>query len=220
MTNHLRISQDELYRQARLVINRKIDYWAEKDKPALFTAFKVFQQLAAENYGKAYYPLAVLYEGKRDIQEGQNRMLHFSQLAFDWCNANQANQDAELWGDLGEMYLYGHGVEENLEQSAYWFRKAAEHGYAEAQNNLAHSYSFGIGVPRDDKEAVKWYRLAAEQGHAIAQSNLGFLFENGNGVPRNYDEANKWHRLAAAQDDADVHEALGKLGLYSYMLKT
>ena len=71
---------------------------------------------------------------------------HYGKLAFDWCYANRANQDAELWGDLGEMYLHGHGVEENMDQGVFWHRKAAEHGYAESQFQLGDMYRFGIAV--------------------------------------------------------------------------
>ncbi len=175
MTELVHVSQHERYCQARLIFNQKIDYWNEIDKPALFEAFKIFKQLADEHYGKSYYPLSVLYDAERDAEEGKERTRYFEQLAFTWCYANQSNHDAELWGDLGDMYLHGCGVEENHEQSAFWYHKAAEHGYAEAQHNLSHSYTFGIGVPQSDKEAEKWCRLAADQGHVCAQFNLAHM---------------------------------------------
>jgi uncharacterized protein len=101
----LRKDNDALYRQARMVVSQgfEIDRWNEKDNPAISSAFKIFQQLSAENYCKAYWPLSILYRGKRDIEEDQDRAQHFAQMAFDWCFANQANQDAELWRDLGNM---------------------------------------------------------------------------------------------------------------------
>jgi TPR repeat protein len=48
----------------------------------------------------------------------------------------------------------------------YWYQKAADQGYAEAQSILGVVYAFGKGVLKDDKQAVYWYQKAAEQGLA------------------------------------------------------
>jgi hypothetical protein len=39
--------------------------------------------------------------------------------------------------------------------------KAAEQGYAPAQNNLGLEYEDGMAVPQDYDEAVKWFRKSA-----------------------------------------------------------
>jgi TPR repeat protein len=39
--------------------------------------------------------------------------------------------------------------------------KAAEQGYAPAQNNLGLEYEDGRAVPQDYDEAVKWFRKSA-----------------------------------------------------------
>ena len=44
-----------------------------------------------------------------------------------------------------------------------WYRKAAEQGYASAQNNLGLMYRNGEGVPQDYVEAHKWFNLAASR---------------------------------------------------------
>ena len=62
-----------------------------------------------------------------------------------------------------------------------WCRKAAERGFAEAQNNLGLMYVLGRGVTQDDVEAVKWFRRAADQGYAAAQYNLDALRRQGRG---------------------------------------
>ena len=38
--------------------------------------------------------------------------------------------------NLGKMYANGRRVEQDDEQAVFWYRKAAEQGYAEAQENL------------------------------------------------------------------------------------
>src|ERR1700728_341374 len=47
-----------------------------------------------------------------------------------------------------------------------FYRVAAEHGDAKAQNSLGGMYYNGRGVTQDYEEAAKWYRLAAAQGSA------------------------------------------------------
>ena len=79
------------------------------------------------------------------------------------------------------------------------YRRAAERGYARAQNDLGARYAKGRGVPEDQEEAVKWFRLAAEQGYARARNNLGVRYARGRGVPKNQGEAAKWYLRAAEQ---------------------
>ena len=65
-----------------------------------------------------------------------------------------------------------------------WYRKAAERGFAEAQNNLGVMYVLGRGVTKDDAEAVKWFRKAAKQGYGPALNNLGEMRRQGRGVAK------------------------------------
>ena len=63
------------------------------------------------------------------------------------------------------MYHGGYGVPQDYAQAAFWCRKAAEQGFAPAQNNLGALYHHGHGVPQDDTQAVFWCRKAVEQGY-------------------------------------------------------
>ena len=63
-------------------------------------------------------------------------------------------------------------AQHNYEKAAFWYRKAAEQGHADAQNNLAARYATGTGVTKDLAEALKWYRAAAAQGHPTAGHTL------------------------------------------------
>ena len=60
-------------------------------------------------------------------------------------------------------------------EAAKWFKRAAEQGYALAQNNLAYCYEKGEGVSRDLMEAAKWYKKAAAQGDLEAVKKLSFI---------------------------------------------
>jgi hypothetical protein len=57
----------------------------------------------------------------------------------------------------------GNGVEKDMQRALMWCRKAAEEGYAHAQQNLAGMYMNGSGVERDLNQAAKWLQKAARQ---------------------------------------------------------
>ena len=126
--------------------------------------------------------------------------------------ANGGNAHAQF--ALGVMYYEGEGVPKDYSQAENWYRKAAEQGFAPAQNNLGLMYDNGSypQVPIDHSEAEIWYRKAAEQGFAEAQFHLGRLYYKGNVVPEDYSKAEAWYRKAAAQGHL---QALNELG-WSY----
>jgi hypothetical protein len=80
----------------------------------------------------------------------------------------------------------------------HWYHKAAEQGYAVAQNNMGAMYEQGRGVAQDYAAAARWYRKAAEQGLAVAQLSIGGLYEQGHGVAQDAVQALMWVTLAAA----------------------
>ncbi len=132
----------------------------------------------------------------------------FVLLCFQKVDAQQNNveqpNDAELVtkGKAGDPAAqmecgdieYGNG---NYAEAVQWIMKAAEQGYAQAENSLGYCYFSGKGVVQNYTEAIKWYRKAAEQGYAQAEYNLGDCYKNGNGVSKNLDEAYKWYKRAA-----------------------
>jgi TPR repeat protein len=77
----------------------------------------------------------------------------------------------------GRCFVRGCGVELDYNESARWFEKAAEQGYADAQYDVATMYRKGSGVGQDMEEALKWYRAAAENGKAEAAEALEELGE-------------------------------------------
>jgi uncharacterized protein len=73
------------------------------------------------------------------------------------------------------MYDLGLGIQQNYLLAVKWYRKAAEQGFANAQNNLGSMYENGTGVTKNLAEAIRWYQLAARQGQENAQINLKHL---------------------------------------------
>jgi len=82
-----------------------------------------------------------------------------------------ANGDVKAQYSLGVLYYRGEGVPQDYAESARWYRKAAEQGYADAQYCLGFMYTNGYGVPKNLVEAYKWCTIAAEKGHAMATKN-------------------------------------------------
>lgn len=113
--------------------------------------------------------------------------------------------------NLGNCYYYGYGVSKDYEKAVYWYEKAANQGYATAQNNIGYCYETGNGVIQDYEKAVYWYEKAAIQDHASAQSHLAGCYYDGKGVPKNYEKAIYWYEKAANQDDEGAKERLKEL---------
>jgi len=107
------------------------------------------------------------------------------------------------------MYQQGLGISQDYTEAIKWYRKAAEQGYASAQNNLGVIHQKGMGVLQDFEEAVKWYRKAADQGVAGAQSNLSLMYIFGMGVPQDFVQAYMWINLAATTGDQRAIDARG-----------
>ena len=73
---------------------------------------------------------------------------------------------------LGMAYYEGERVEQDCEQAAEWFQKAAELGDFAAQRNLGYLYLKGKGVEKDKAEAWNWLEKAAAQGDVYAAELL------------------------------------------------
>ena len=119
-----------------------------------------------------------------------------------------ADSQLEIWFQTGEKY----SSNRNWDEAARWYRKAAEHNYAPAQNMMGYCYQHGWGVQQNFFEAVKWYHAAAEQKYAEAQYHLGGCYLNGDflqGVEKDLPKAVTWYRRAADQNHAYAQFALG-----------
>ena len=110
--------------------------------------------------------------------------------AFRWFlkAAKHGNEKAQY--RAGELYLQG------KETGDAWIRKAAEMGFAVAQNDLGQICE----KKRDDREAAKWYRKAAEQGCKMAKDNLERMYRQGRGFETNDSKAINWYRKVQWRD--------------------
>lgn len=112
-------------------------------------------------------------------------------------------------GNAEAQYKLGCSATKDYTQAAAWFRRAAEQGFAPAQNDLGWMYVKGLGVAQDYKKAFSWFTKAAIQGHASAQGALGWMYDSGQGVVQDYKQAASWYRKAAEQGVGEAQASLG-----------
>lgn len=93
----------------------------------------------------------------------------------------------------GNDYFYGkNNVIQNYESAVYYYRLAAEAGFAKAQNSLGYCYYHGKGVEYDKDIALNWYLKAAEKGNADGMRNVGIYYEE----KSNFTRAEEWFNKA------------------------
>ena len=117
--------------------------------------------------------------------------------------------EGDVFAQANAAWGYRKGYD-NLE-AVKWvqIQKAAEQGYASAQNDLGLMYAKGTGVEQSDEKAVEWWQKAAEQGLADAQNVLGAMYAKGIGVEQSDEKAAKWVLKAAEQGNASAQNNLG-----------
>lgn len=122
-------------------------------------------------------------------------------------------QRADDAGTPDEWFDRGQDAEQQnqYDEAAQWYRKAAAAGHTRAQYLLGIMCALGRGVPIDAGEAVHWFRLAADQGCADAQYALGIAYRKGDGVPPDRAEARQWLNDAARQGHAAAQTVLAEM---------
>lgn len=101
--------------------------------------------------------------------------------------------------------------ERDLTKAMYWYRRAGEKGYVEAQIALGLIHIRAKGADSNPAEAVRWFQKAAEQGHPVAQINLASCYANGAGVLRDMTKAARWFRESAERNQPEAQYYLGLL---------
>jgi len=70
--------------------------------------------------------------------------------------------------NLAVLHADGTDAKPDYQNSAKWFRKAADYGITDSQYNLAILYVRGIGTEPNLGEAYRWFAIAAREGDAEA----------------------------------------------------
>ena len=151
----------------------------------------------------------LVIEGNDDAQNTVGKIYlnadyvkHDNKKAFKNFQLAAAQGHIEAMAYLGYCYQEGIGTDINIQSAEEWLKKAADGGFADAQNALGNLY---LEIIQDNHKAYKYYQMAAAQRHAYGMLNLGLCYLNGNGVEASFKTADEWIRKAA---DAGVPEAI------------
>jgi hypothetical protein len=119
--------------------------------------------------GKTPVPVYVNVEVNFRFTEGapsqQNQAI--AQPAAEPVLSNSSSSEpSDPQETLGEDFENGtNGHPKDDAQAVYWYRKAAEHGFAAAQRKLADMYLHGRGgLPQDTTQSIAWWKKGADQG--------------------------------------------------------
>ncbi len=154
-------------------------------------AVKWFQKSAEQGDNLAAYNLAWIYASgtygatntfgqgaEAQIRSGGVAPNH--ELAEKWMRQAVDLNSAEgqcQFGDLlhGEFDNAGHQDTTRFSDAGEWYRKAAEQGYAKAEEKLAEMYNYGQLGDDQRSNCIPWFLKAAAQGNADAQTKIGEL---------------------------------------------
>jgi len=81
----------------------------------------------------------------------------------------------------------------DIVSSMNYYRKAANNGYAPAQNRLAYL----LDKSEENEEAIEWYKKAASQDEPEAQFNLARLYAAGEGIKQDTVQAYHLFKMSA-----------------------
>ena len=108
---------------------------------------------------------------------------------------------------VGEMYLYGEGINQNETEGLAWLEKAAQAGHARDAYFVAGRYL--AKWKHDYAAAAKYVIGAAELGHPEAQAIAADMYGSGLGIAQDKAKAEKWYRLAAEHSESSWAVYLG-----------
>ena len=163
------------------------------------------------------------------IEEGQDlyvegKLDYKNSFSKIWVEAHNGN--ARYQTELAECYIYNKSyidgwnktmVDSN--KAIYWYTKAAEQGYANAQCALSYFYNNGKIVTRNYEKSFYWAKKAADQGSSQGFYLLGHSYAYGQGVEKDMQKAIYWLRRAIIEEGWHGHtaaeELLKKLGYES-----
>ena len=127
-----------------------------------------FKKAAQQGFILAQYNLGMMYD--KGEGGGTKIHLHLLGMMYDKGEGGTKTQRARVLRSFGEFFR------QDTQRARYWFKKAAQQGFAPAQHNLAVMYYKGEGGATDLQLAREWFEKAA-QSYLPAQLILERLFK-------------------------------------------
>jgi TPR repeat protein len=124
-------------------------------------------------------------------------------------NLTEKPSDVMTYFDYGSNLFDTANCSLEIDTAVMWITKAAELGYATAQNKLGHLFSFSAKLGIDYERARFWMSASAGQGDAQGQTLLGIYYDNGFDDHADKARAIELYKAASAQGWAQAQYNLG-----------
>lgn len=130
------------------------------------------------------YPFLQTLLGHFYYYAGEGELPQFKKALKYYEMAAESDNQVALF-QLGNMYEYGYGVEEDKVRAANYYKLSAKKNYPLALNKIAYLYYCGDGVVKDNSLFFKYAEESANLGDDIGLLHLGLAYENGWGTEKN-----------------------------------
>ncbi len=122
--------------------------------------------------------------------------------AFRWYQAAGNAGDVEAQDTMGDIYLEGQWVQQDILSAVKWYGKGAAQRSPYAQYSLGLMFYNGYETfPQDYAQALGWFYQAAVQCFVAAQYTMGDLYYEGIGVKQSNIQAYAWWTLVKSISD-------------------
>lgn len=139
-----------------------------------------------QKYAPGQVSLANVYLHLADLNNRDSKEM---ELAHYWFEQAARQNMAVARYQLGMMFLYGEGAEQDISKARTWFEKAASQNQPDALYQLGVMYYRGKGCERGDCAIARsFYERAAAQSHGPAQFYLAMMYLQGHGVAQDYEK--------------------------------
>ncbi len=150
---------------------------------------------ADQDYHQAWSRLINLYPMRSDVSYLGKRIWDEDLVAIRLREAGENGHGYALVL-LGNFYLNGFGVRQDIAEAVSLIQKAADQQNSNGLFALGYFYQNEIGVAADPKRAEALYLAAAERGNPAAQFALASLYDAENGSLRDAEQALFWTYIA------------------------
>ena len=144
----------------------------------------------------------------------------YAQTPFFFAAMNKHLSTAQLLADhgstdpraqflMGNMYLKGEGVEQDLTRAFWWFHKSAVQNYVNSQHMIGVFYLRGWGRRSNTTEAISWLQKAVDQNCSHSLALLAGIYLKNNLHTRNVSKGLELLQQAA-QNGSEI--AMTQLG--------
>jgi uncharacterized protein len=123
------------------------------------------------------------------VAKAFNETRHNYSEALKWFEAASKQNSLEATAWLGSLYLYGHGVAQDLPRALSLIQSAVDSENPVGLRFMGAAYEEGLGVTRDYAKALSFYSKAAAQQDAGSFDRIGNLYLRGLGVSKSRPQA-------------------------------